>query len=123
MPRDLRIVASGLLSGLLIGTLGLVAFVAVVFWDGRARLEDSNAKHPYWTAVWSALTDDHVLPYWAALAGAAGVNGGIGAWVGRSGNRRRRCAASPAPSALQPTVVAQSWAQRARRAPSRSSSG
>ena len=38
MLRTLRVAASGLLTGLLIGILGVVTFVGAIVWDDRRRM-------------------------------------------------------------------------------------
>ena len=88
MLRALRIAASGLVSGFLLGTLGPVVFAAANAWDDRRRMSDTADEPPYLSAVWSALSDRRVLPYWAAVAAAAAVNGAIGALAGWRGIRR-----------------------------------
>jgi hypothetical protein len=88
MLRTLRVAASGLLTGLLLGTLGVVTFAAANTWDDRRRLSDTKGEPPYLSAMWSALTDRRALPCWAATVAAGAVNGVVGAWAGRRGNRR-----------------------------------
>jgi hypothetical protein len=88
MLRTLLVAASGVLAGLLVGTLGVVTFAAANVWDDRRRMSDTTEEPPYLSAVWSALTDRRVLPYLAAAAAAGAVNGGIGAWAGWRGSRR-----------------------------------
>jgi hypothetical protein len=99
MLQTLRVAASGLLAGLLIGILGVVTFAAANTWDDRRRMSDTTEEPPYLSAVWSALTDRLALPYWAATAAAGAVNGGVGAWAGRRGNRRA------APVAVVPLLL------------------
>jgi hypothetical protein len=88
MLRTLRVAASGLVTGLLTSILGVVTFAAANVWDNRRRMSDTTDEPPYLSAVWSALTDRRALPYWAAIAAAVAVNGGIGAWAGSRGSRR-----------------------------------
>jgi hypothetical protein len=74
MLRTLRVVASGLLGGLLIGILGVIVFVAACVRDKQLE--------------WTALTDERLLPYWAVVVAAAAANSELGALAGRRGNRR-----------------------------------
>ena len=88
MLRMLRVVASGLMSGLLIGILGPTIGVAAGVWDDRRRMSDTTDEPPYPSAVWSALTNRRALPYWAALTAMGAANGMIGALAGWRGYRR-----------------------------------
>ncbi len=85
--RTLRVAASGLLTGLLLGTLGLATLVAANVWDDRRRMGDTADEPAYLSAVWSALAEPRFLPYWAAVGAAGAANGGVGAWAALRGNR------------------------------------
>jgi hypothetical protein len=88
MLRTLRVAASGLLTGLLTSILGAVTFVSATVWDYRRRMSDTTDEPPYLSALWSALTDQRALPFWAALVAVFAMNSGIGAWAGSRGSRR-----------------------------------
>jgi hypothetical protein len=87
MFRALRVAASGLVLGLLIGSLGPVVFVAANIWDDRRRTSDTSEEPPYLSKVWSVLVDQETLPYLAVVAASGAMNGGIGAWAGWRSNR------------------------------------
>jgi hypothetical protein len=85
--RTLRVIGIGLASGLLIGILGPVIFIAANVWDDRRRMTDTTDEPAYLSAVRSSLTNSDLFPYLATVAVAGGVNGAIGAWVGWRGIR------------------------------------
>ncbi len=79
--HGLRATAFGLLAGLLIGTLGWVVLVSAFLWDDRRRMSDLSEEPAYLAAVWARLTDGAGLPFGAAVATLAAVNGAVGGWA------------------------------------------
>lgn len=88
MLRTLRVITSGILTGLIISVLGMVTFAAACLWDDRRRMSDTTDEPPYLSALWSALTDQRALPFWTVVAAVFALSGGIGSWGGARGSRR-----------------------------------
>jgi hypothetical protein len=99
MLRTVRVVAFGLLIGLLTSILGMVTFYAAVVWDDRRRISNTTSEPPYLSAVWSALTDHRDFPFWAIFSSLLTMNSGIGALAGSRGSLRA------APVAVIPVLL------------------